>query len=44
VGTGKFLSISDDKLELEMKNSSSSINTLFVLKSDMTNKTNTKYQ
>ena len=44
VGTGKYLSISDDKLELEIKNSSQSINTLFILKSDMSNKTATKYE
>lgn len=44
MGTGKYLSVADDKFEIELKNNSSSYNSLFVLKSDMTNKSNTKYE
>lgn len=43
VGTGKFLAISDDKMELELKNTSNNMSCLFVLRSDMAQKKEQKY-
>jgi hypothetical protein len=43
VGTGKYLSLADDRTELVLKNSSNSLACLFILKSDMSNKKQTKY-
>jgi len=43
VGTGKFLSIDDNNIDLTMTGSSNDLNTLFTLKSDMSNRTATKF-
>ena len=43
VGTGKFLAIADDKQEMVLRNSSNSLTTLFVLKSEMQTKTNVRF-
>lgn len=39
VGTGKYLSLADDKQELVLRDMANSLSTLFVFKTDMLNKT-----
>lgn len=41
VGTGKFLCIGDNGIDLSLTGSSNNLDTLFLLKSDMSNKTKT---
>ena len=43
VGTGKFLCVDHNNIDLTMTGSSNNLNTLFILKSDMSNKNPTKY-
>ena len=43
VGTGKFLCVSDNGIDLYLSGTSNDLDTLFVLKSDMSNKNKTKY-
>ena len=43
VGTGKYLCIDPNDIDLSMSGSSNNLDTLFVLKSDMSNKTATKF-
>jgi hypothetical protein len=43
VGTGKFLSIGENGIDLTLTGSSNNLDTLFELKSDMSNRTKTKY-
>jgi hypothetical protein len=43
VGTGKFLCVDDNEIDLILTGSSNDLDTLFSLKSDMSNKTPTKY-
>lgn len=43
VGTGKFLCIGENGNDLTLTGSSNNLDTLFVLKSDMSNKTPTKF-
>lgn len=43
VSTGKFLALADDKQEMVLRNSSNSLSTLFVLKSEMQTKTNVRF-
>ena len=43
VGTGKFLCIGENGIDLSLRGSSNNLDTLFTLKSDMSNRTATKY-
>ena len=43
VGTGKFLCIDKNNIDLTMVGSSNNLDTLFVFKSDMSNRTATKF-
>jgi hypothetical protein len=43
VGTGKFLCIDDNDIDLTMTGSSNNLNCLFILKSDMSNKNQTRF-
>ena len=43
VGTGKFLALKSNKTHLILQNNSNSIDTLFVIKSDMQTKKEIKY-
>jgi len=43
VGTGKYLGIADDHMELELKNSANNLHCLFLMKSEMANKKAPKY-
>ena len=43
VGTGKFLCVDENGIDLILTGSSNDLDTLFLLKSDMANKTPTKY-
>jgi hypothetical protein len=43
VGTGKFLSVEDDK-DLVLRNTSNNLNCLFIIKSDMAQKKEIKYK
>ena len=43
VGTGKFLCVDQNDIDLTMTGSSNDLNTLFIMKSDMSNKSKTKF-
>lgn len=43
VGTGKFLALKSNKTHLILQNNSNSIDTLFLIKSDMSTKKEVKY-
>ena len=43
VGTGKFLCIDHNDIDLSMTGSSNNLNCLFTLKSDMSNKNKTRF-
>lgn len=43
VGTGKFLAVDENGIDLTLTGSSNNLNCLFTCKSDMSNKTRTKF-